>query len=110
MSDEEIERAIHEAEQYASQDGIRSQAIEALGKANSLLSQTERALGVVSKQISRQEKKQVKQDCSHLRKVISKTSLDKISQEQLDTLNQAMQIVEQSGANVRQLFDQMNPS
>lgn len=45
MSDEEIERAVKEAEQFAEEDRKRKEAIDAKNEADSLIFQTEKTLG-----------------------------------------------------------------
>ena len=72
MSDDDIERAIRDAEQYASQDNERREAMAAREEAQSLLNEVDRALGQVGKQLEKDEKKQVKADAETLRKALSK--------------------------------------
>src|SRR5699024_7943381 len=45
LSEEEIDRAVKEAEQFAEQDKKRKEAIDAKNEADSLIFQTEKALG-----------------------------------------------------------------
>ena len=62
MSDDDIERAIRDAEQYAAQDSERREAMLAREEAQGLLNEVDRALGQVGKQLEKDEKKQVKAD------------------------------------------------
>ena len=72
MSDDDIERAIRDAEQYAAQDSERREAMLAREEAQGLLNEVDRALGQVGKQLEKDEKKQVKADAETLRKALSK--------------------------------------
>jgi len=110
MSDAEIEQAIRDAEQYASQDGIRRDAMEVSREAQTILSRADRALGVVGKQLDKQEKKQVKADSAELNKLLSRLKLDKVTEEQLSEIRAAAARLETSSANVCRIFDEMDGS
>jgi len=56
MSDEEIERAIRDAEQYAAEDSFRRDTLTVCGEAQVLLSNVEQALSSAGKQIDKEEK------------------------------------------------------
>lgn len=103
MSDEEIEQAIRDAEQYASQDATRRDALDTAGEAQKLLYQTEEILKKAGKQIGKDEKKRVKDDCNTLRKLLTKQPA-KMTEDDLQNLKDAMSRVEQSGADIRQNF------
>lgn len=107
MSDAEIEQAIRDAEQYASQDQLRKDALEIYTKAQQLLSKVDQAVAVAGKKLDKPEKKQVKSDCETLRK-LSKKQPGKASQEELDVMKNAIRVLEQSSANVCEIFEKMN--
>lgn len=108
MSDAEVEQARREAEQYAAQDETRRKAIELIREASALLSQVDRALGVCGKQLDKQEKKQVKQDADSLRRALGKGRADKMTQQDVDALENAKTILAGSSVRVLQLFEQAN--
>ena len=108
MSDEEIERAIRDAEQYAAEDQIRRDAMSVIGEAQQLLYKVDQALGVAGKQIEKEEKKRVKEDCNTLRKLISKAKPEKMTADDLYGIRSAMQQLEGSSANVQQRFREMD--
>jgi len=108
MSDEEIERAIRDAEQYAAEDQIRRDALSVCGEAQQLLGKVDQALGVAGKQIDKEEKKRVKEDCNTLRKLVSKAKPEKMTAEDLYAIRSAMQQLESSSANVQQRFREMD--
>lgn len=72
MSDDEVQRAIDDAEQYAAQDGARRDAMLAREQAQQLLNEVDQALSSVGKQLEKDEKKQVKADSDVLRKALAK--------------------------------------
>jgi len=104
MSDAEVEQAIKDAKQYASIDNLRTEALEVLGEAQSLLSKTEQALKQAGKDIDKAEKKQIKKDCGELQKKISKMKVDKVTEEQLNELRQVKAQLEISSAGLRDRF------
>ena len=56
LSEEEIDRAVKEAEQFAEQDKKRKEAIDAKNEADSLIFQTEKALGELEGKLGDDEK------------------------------------------------------
>ncbi len=108
MSDAEVEQARRDAEQYAASDQTRREAIALNREASALLTQAERALGVCGKQLDKQEKKQLKQDCDALHKALNKARPDKQTEADLDSLRNLKAILEASSAHARQLLEQMN--
>lgn len=107
MSDAEIEQAIRDAEQYASQDQLRKDTLEIYTKAQQLLGKVDQAVAVAGKKLDKQEKKQVKSDCETLRK-LSKKQPEKASEEDLEAIKSAIQILEQSSENTCRIFEEIN--
>lgn len=70
LSDEEIERAVKEAEQFAEEDRKRKEAIDAKNEADSLIFQTEKTLGELEDKISAEEKSAVEGALNHLKDTI----------------------------------------
>ena len=108
MSDEEIERAIRDAEQYAAEDSFRRDTLTVCGEAQVLLSNVEQALSSAGKQIEKEEKKRIKEDCNTLRKLISKAKPEKMIQDDVYAIRSAMQQLEASSANVRATWQYSN--
>ena len=106
MSDDEIEQAIRDAEQYAAQDKQYRDALSLCGEAQVLLASTEQALNLCGKKLEKTEKKQVKSDCDALRKLLSRAKPEKLSEADLSNIRSAMSTVESSGSHVRQLFEE----
>ena len=105
MSDAEVEQAMRDAQQYASIDNLRKEALEVLGEAQSLLVKTEQAVKSAGKQIDKAEKKQIKKDSADLQKKISKMKVDKVTEEQLNELRQSKAQLEASSAELRNRFN-----
>lgn len=100
MSDAEIEQAIRDAEQYAAQDGLRTEALDLLRSGQQLSARVDRALKNAGKQIDKQEKKQIKQDAAELTRLLSKLKVDKITENDLAALRNAISKLEASSANI----------
>lgn len=100
MSDDEIEQAIRDAEQYATEDGIRREALSVCGEAQKLLGQAEQTLSAAGKNIGREEKRQIKNDCHLLQKLLSKAKPAKMSGDDLTAIRCAMQQLKNSASNI----------
>lgn len=100
MSDAEIEQAIRDAQQYAGQDSMRREAMELISDSQSLLARTQQGLKKSGKQMDKSAKKQIKQDCNALQKLLSKTRVDKITETDVENIRSAKQRLEQSSAAI----------
>ena len=100
MSDEEIERAMHDASEYAGVDQLRRDTLEMIGEANLLLSKTRQAMKERDKQLDKADKKQLKNECNALQKLLSKVRVDKITEEQAEELRQAKTQLETSANRI----------
>ena len=107
MSDEEIERAIQDAKDYAEEDEFRRATMEVRQKANDLLLEVDAALKAGGKQVDKHEKRQIRADMAELQRVLARRPGKK---EKADPEAEARNIVvaaaklDQSSANVRQQF------
>lgn len=100
MSDEEIERAMRDASEYAGVDQLRRDTLELIGDANLLLSRTKQAMKEHEKQLARADKKQLKNDCNALQKQLSKIRVDKITEAQAEELRQVKRNLEDSAKRI----------
>jgi len=98
MSDEEIEQAMYEAQQYAGQDSLRREALELSQESHKLLSRMQQVLKNSGKQMDKAEKKQLKSDCHELEKKLSRLRVDKVTEEDIQGLRTAKGKLETSGA------------
>ena len=100
MSEDEIQQAIRDARDYAGQDQTRRDAVEALGDARKLMAETERKLKEKKKDLDRGKKKQVKADVNRLNKLTMKCRLDKVTEEQLSEIREAVRQLEESAGSL----------
>ena len=108
MSEDDIQQAIRDAEQYAAEDSVRRDALTVCGEAQQLLAKADRALGVAGKQLDKEEKRRVKNDCNVLRKLLSRAKPAKMTNDDLTAIRCAMQQLEVSSAHVCEKFDAEN--
>ena len=95
MSDMEIQQAIHDAQEYAGQDQLRRDALELIGEAQKKAAEARQILKVQDKQMEKGRKKQMKKDVSALEKVLAKTRVDKVSENDMNTIRQTMGVLEE---------------
>ena len=100
MSEDEIQQAIRDARDYAEQDQTRRDAVEVLGDARKLMAETERKLKEKKKDLDRGKKKQVKADVNRLNKLTMKCRLDKVTEEQLSEIREAVRQLEESAGSL----------
>ena len=103
MSDAEIQQAIRDAQQYASQDTVRRQGIDIKNEASKLIYRSQQALDKAKKDISKEEKKQIKDDISELQKRLSKIRPENMTDADLSDIRTSMQRLESSSANACRL-------
>ena len=104
MSEEEIAKAMYDAQVYAGQDQIRRDALELSDEAKSLLARTQQAMKNAGKSLEKTEQKQWKSDCAALEKCLKKIRLDKVSEVDVQNLRAAKGQLETSSARVREIF------
>ena len=105
MSDSEINNAIRDAEQYASQDQVRRDAITVHSEANIQANQTEHALRKVRKQISKEEKREIKASIAALRKLLLRTAPENYTAGQVAEIRSAMRQLEDVSYNMRRMAE-----
>ncbi|MCC8142436.1 MAG: molecular chaperone DnaK [Lachnospiraceae bacterium] len=90
MSDEDIDKAVKEAAEYEAQDKQRKEAIDARNDADSLVSQTEKALEEVGDGVSDSEKATVQADIDAVKAILeAHPEGEEMSQMDVDELNAA---------------------
>ena len=105
MSDAEINNAIRDAEQYASQDKVRRDAITVHSEANIQANRTEYALRKVRRQISKEEKREIKASVAVLRKLLVKTAPENYSAAQISDIRSAMKQLENVSFNMMRMAE-----
>ncbi len=105
MSEAEIERARWEAEQYASQDGIRKEYIQLRQDAEKLLARAERALYAGKKTADKGELRQVKNDCAKLRKALGKVRTRELDPRDMEPVREAMEELKGSSEHLIEMTE-----
>ena len=90
LSDDEIERKVKEAEQFAEEDKKAKELVEARNKADSLIYESEKSLKDLGEEASESEKKDVEDRIEDLRNVMNSDDLDSIN-EKVEKLSEAVQ-------------------
>ncbi len=109
MSDAEIEQAIRDAERYAEQDKLRKDSMDILNTGNMVLTKAETAMHKAGKKLSKEEKKQIKADCSDLRKLLLKAKPEKMTADDLYNIRNAISRVESSSSNACRMAETAAP-
>ncbi len=117
LSEDEINRRVKEAEQYADDDKKKKELVEARNQAESMVYQTESTLKEVGDKISADEKKKVEDKVQELKNVKDSDNLDDIKAKtdalmtELNNLSQKLYQQTQAGqANPEQGQGQAGPS
>ncbi|NLG36857.1 MAG: Hsp70 family protein, partial [Clostridiales bacterium] len=79
LSEEEVERAVKEAEKFAAEDKKRKEIIEARNQADQIVYATEKTLGELGDKISDQNKANVQAEIENVKKVKDGDSKDAIN-------------------------------
>ncbi len=110
LSDSDIDKAVKEAAEYEAQDKRRKEAVDVRNDADSMVFQTEKALGEVGDKIDAAAKATVEEDLTRLKELVEKSNPEvmsegevsdiKAAKEKLMTDAQALfaKLYEQSGA------------
>ena len=89
MSDEDIDKAVKEAAAFEAQDKKRKEGIDAKNEADSMLFQTEKALGEVGDKIDAADRSAVEADCKALKEILDKVNMDDMSDAQIAEIKAA---------------------
>ena len=89
LSDEEVERAMKEAEQYAEADAKRKEAVDVKNEAESLIFQGEKVLQDVGDKVSEENKAELQKEIDNLKAVSSPMVAETMSETDTQTLKTA---------------------
>ncbi|NLJ87803.1 MAG: molecular chaperone DnaK [Epulopiscium sp.] len=89
LSDDEIERAIKEAEQFAEQDKKRKEAIDTKNEADSLVFQTEKTLKELGDKLDAADKAKVEDELKKVKELVEKFDTENINDSQVEELKKA---------------------
>ena len=102
MSEEEIQRAIRDAEHYARQDAVRREASNIGYEAQKLMQDVEKALSEKGKQIEKDEKKRITEAERELTRLISKKP-EAMDASDLSAIRSAMDVLRERAARLMSL-------
>jgi len=91
LSDDDIERAVKEAEQYAEADRLRKEAVDAKNEAESLANQTERMITDLGEKVSEEDKAQITAELDKLKAVSATMHHETMTETETATLKTAIE-------------------
>ncbi|MCL2592712.1 MAG: molecular chaperone DnaK [Defluviitaleaceae bacterium] len=91
LSDEDIEKAVKEAEQYAESDKIRKDAIDTKNNAESMIFQTEKTLKDLEDKIDAADKEKVEQELNNLKTLNDTMNAETMNESDTQTLKTAIE-------------------
>ena len=89
MSDEDIEKAVKEAQEFEAQDKKRKEAIDTRNEADSFVFQTEKALTEVGDKVDAGQKETVEADLKALKDLLESTKDQELSDSQISDIKAA---------------------
>ncbi|HUV24867.1 MAG TPA: molecular chaperone DnaK [Methanomassiliicoccales archaeon] len=89
LPQDEIDRAVKEAEQYADEDKSRREKAEAVNQADSLIYSTEKTLDELGDKVTPEEKEKMQKGIEELRQALEEGEISKIK-ERTETLSKEM--------------------
>ncbi|MCL2699852.1 MAG: molecular chaperone DnaK, partial [Defluviitaleaceae bacterium] len=89
LSDEEIDRAVKDAEMYAEEDKKRKDAVETKNQADAMVFQTEKMVDELGDKVSEEDKLRIQAELAKLKEVTERTSVDNLSDSDVEDLKTA---------------------
>ena len=89
LSDDDIDKAVKEAEQYAEADKKRKEAIDAKNEADSLIFQTEKTLGELEGKISDADKTEVQNELTKLKAAVENKNVETMTDSEVEEIKAA---------------------
>ena len=102
MSQEDIEKAVREAEQFAAEDKARKEEVDTHNHADQIIYQTEKTLGELGDKIDASEKSSIQAEVDALKELNTGTDIEAIKAG-IDKVQQAFYKVSEK------LYQQANP-
>jgi molecular chaperone DnaK len=107
LSDSDIDKAVREAAEYEAQDKKRKEAVETRNDADSMVFQTEKALGEVGDKISADDKSKVEADLNHLKELVEKSNPEVMSDGEVADIKAAKEkLMESAQALFAKVYEQ----
>lgn len=109
MSDSEIEQAINDARRYETQDSLRLKYIEVSSNAQRTASEANIALAKLKKEISKDERKQIKSDLNDLSRYLSKCKPEKVTESDIEEIGRLERTLKHSSENACRIAGSTSP-
>jgi len=108
LSDDEIDKAVREAEEFAEADKKRKEAIDAKNEADSLIFQTEKTINDLEGKIDESEKAAVEAELSKLKSLAEGMNVDTMTEADVATLKEAIEALTQEFYKISEKLYQQN--
>ena len=92
LSDDEIDKAIKEAERFAEEDRVRKEAIDTKNEADSLVFQTEKMMEEMGDKVGEPEKESINAEMDKLKSVSGSMHSDTMNESDIETLKAAIEV------------------
>jgi len=89
LSDEEIDKAMKDAEAFAEQDKKRKEKIDVRNEADSLVFQTEKTLSELGGQMQQEDKEKIEKELTKLKEILAANPLETIDNADIDSIKNA---------------------
>ncbi|MBQ8949892.1 MAG: molecular chaperone DnaK [Eubacterium sp.] len=110
LSDEDIERAVKEAQAYEEADKKRKEGVEVRNDADAIVFQTEKALNEVGDKLPEADKKKVEDELKSLKTIIDGTDIDNLSEYDVEKLKAGRESLMTSAQQLfEKLYEQNGP-
>ena len=108
MSDEDIDKAVREAQEYEAQDKKRKESIDARNDADSMVVQTEKALSEVGDKISDSEKSELQTEIDNVKAILERTKDKELSEDEVSELKAAQEkMMEKANGVFSKMYESM---
>ena len=88
LSDDEVEKMVNEAEQFADEDKAKREGVEVKNQAETLIYSTEKSIGELGEKLPEEDKTKIEACCEQLKKSLEKDDADSIKSD-IEALTQA---------------------
>ncbi len=88
LSDEEVDKMVNEAEQFADEDKVKREVVEIKNQAESLIHSTEKSINELGEKLPEEDKSKIEACCEQLKKSLEGDDVDTIKSD-IEALNQA---------------------
>ncbi len=105
MSDDEVERAMADAAEYAATDSQRKESFDLINEAQQLIRKAENALAKTKKQLDRSTKATIRSDILALQKAMRRVKADSMTSEQAQQIRSAITCLEGSAEYAFRLME-----